>query len=104
MKGAKNPIFLILDNHPIHKTKLVQEFVEKQKGKLSLFFLPPYSPELNPDELVWNHVKNHRLSRHLVKGVKDLKSLVCSSLFSLQKMHKKVQSFFQTPTTAYTSA
>ena len=99
--GADKPIFLILDNHPMHKSKLVQEFVEKHKDKLKLFFLPPYSPELNPDELVWNDVKNHGLSRHLVDNLETLKKLVYSRLFELQKKMSKIVSFFETPTTSY---
>jgi transposase len=102
IKGAPRPIFLILDNHPIHKSQKVKDFAEKSKEKLKLFFLPPYSPELNPDELVWNHVKNHEMSRHLTNDLNDLKSKVYSSLFKLQKMKNKVCSFFRTPTTAYT--
>lgn len=102
--GATNPIFLILDNHPIHKSAVVQEFVAKNKDKLKLFFLPPYSPELNPDELVWNDVKNQGLSRHLVDNLETLKNLVYSRLFQLQKKTSKIVSFFKTPTTLYASA
>jgi hypothetical protein len=102
--GATKPIFLILDNHPIHKSKTVQKFVEINKDKLKLFFLPPYSPELNPDELVWNDVKNNGLSRHLVDNLKQLKSIVYARLFQLQKKTSKVVSFFRTPTTAYAAA
>ena len=52
LHGAERPIFLIVDGHPSHKAKKVNEFVKSTQGKLRLFFLPPYSPELNPDELV----------------------------------------------------
>ena len=104
IKGAERPIFLILDNHPIHKTKKVAEFLNKQNGRLKLFFLPPYSPELNPDELVWNDVKNHGLSKHLIDDLDSLSNKVSSRLHSLQKQVKKVASFFKTPTTAYAAA
>ena len=57
MVGATTPVFLIVDGHPIHKAKLIKKFVEAQDGKLKLFYLPPYSPQLNPDEQVWAHVK-----------------------------------------------
>ena len=50
--NAERPIYLVLDGHPVHRSKKVRDFVEAQDGKLRLFFLPPYSPELNPDELV----------------------------------------------------
>ncbi len=100
----KSPIFLILDNHPIHKSKRVTKFLDsinsksktnpRGKLKMKLFFLPPYSPELNPDELVWNHVKNHGLSRTIVSSVEQLKSTVQSKLHQLQKLPEKVMGKF----------
>ncbi|MEN9846039.1 MAG: hypothetical protein RIS36_1186, partial [Pseudomonadota bacterium] len=56
--GASGSIYLVLDRHPVHRSKKVAQFVESLEGKLRLFFLPPYAPEVNPDELVWNDVKN----------------------------------------------
>ena len=52
-------VFLIVDGHPAHKAKTVKRFAESQKDRFRLFFLPPYSPELNPDERVWNDLKNN---------------------------------------------
>jgi transposase len=57
MVGAQHPIFLIVDGHPIHRSKMVRTYVDSLQGKLQLFFLPPYAPHLNPDEVVWAHVK-----------------------------------------------
>lgn len=51
------------DDHPSRRAPKVFEFVRSTKGKLRLFFLPPYSPELNPDELVWNHLKNQGVGK-----------------------------------------
>lgn len=50
MVNADKPVFLIVDGHPAHKAKLVKNYVESLDGKLKLFYLPPYSPHLNPDE------------------------------------------------------
>jgi hypothetical protein len=47
-KGRK--IFLILDQHPVHKSKAVQSWVEERADEIEIFFMPGYSPELNPDE------------------------------------------------------
>ena len=58
MHGQRRPVYLILDGHPSHRAKAVKAHVESLGGRLKLFFLPPYSPELNPDELVWNDVTN----------------------------------------------
>lgn len=48
---------MIVDGHPIHKSRRVQEFVDGLDGQLKLFYFPPYAPHLNLDEQVWAHVK-----------------------------------------------
>jgi transposase len=82
--GTDKPAFLIADGHPIHKSKLIRDFIAKQNGKLELFTHPPYSPHLNPDEQVWAHVKR-RVSRHLVQSLDDMKRLALSVLRRIQK-------------------
>lgn len=57
MKHRKKPLELVLDSLPGHKGPLVRAYVESLNGKLRLHYLPGYAPELNPDELVWNHAK-----------------------------------------------
>lgn len=52
MIGATRPLFVILDGHPIHKAVMIKKYVEQSNGMLKLFYLPPYSPHLNPDETV----------------------------------------------------
>jgi len=49
ISGVDRKVFLIVDGHPSHKAKLVQQFVAENVDRIELFFLPPYSPELNPD-------------------------------------------------------
>lgn len=94
LHNANQPIFLIVDGHPTHKSKKVREFIESTEGKLRLFILPPYSPELNPSELVWNNLKTHRIGRKMIAGPDDLKQKVISGLRSLQKMPAKIMGFF----------
>jgi len=50
--NATTRVFVIVDGHPTHRAKSVARFVATSGGKLTLFLLPPYSPELNPDEYV----------------------------------------------------
>ena len=50
--NAPRPVFLIVDGHPVHKARTVKDFVASTEGRLRLFYLPPYAPELNPDEQV----------------------------------------------------
>ena len=70
--GAEQPIFLVLDGHPVHRSKAVRSFVESTDGKLKIFLLPGYSPELNPDELVWHYLKRHRLAKAMVETKDEL--------------------------------
>jgi transposase len=98
---APTPIFLIVDNHSVHRSNEVREFVKSTDGKLRLFYLPPYSPELNPDEHVWNYLKNHHIGRQTTKNGYELSKRVESILRSLQKLPEKVISFFRHPWTKY---
>jgi len=54
MRRRRNPVILIVDGHPSHRAKMVQHYIQSLKGRLELHFLPPYAPDLNPDEFVWN--------------------------------------------------
>jgi transposase len=99
-------IFLIVDGSSIHKAKKVKSFLAEDgvRDRLEIFILPGYSPELNPDEWVWNNVKNTRLGRMVSHNKDDLKSKAIGALRRLQKMPALVQSFFFDPDLAYISA
>jgi transposase len=101
MHGRRRPVYLIVDGHPAHRAKIVKAFVDSLKGRLEVFYLPPYSPELNPDELVWNDVKNNGVGRSIVYGPRDLHRAVVGRLRFLQKSPEHVRSFFQAPETRY---
>ena len=93
MVGATNPVFVVVDGHPVHKSALVRQYIESQGGKLQLFILPPYSPQLNPDEQVWAHVKR-RVSSQLVESKDEMKRLALGALRRIQKLPNLVRSFF----------
>jgi transposase len=103
MAGMERKIFLIVDGHPTHKAKLVKQFLADNAARIELFFLPPYSPELNPDELVWNNVKA-RVAKMAVMTKEDMKAAADSALRRLQKLPAVVASFFRTPTCKYAVA
>ncbi len=94
LHNAKRSVYLIVDGHPIHRAKKVQEFVRNSQGKLTLVLLPPYSPELNPDELVWHHVKSQRIGRTVVATKEQLMALARSVLHSLQQNTQIIKRFF----------
>jgi transposase len=65
--GMDRPIVMIVDGHRIHGAKKVKQLLREYEGKLKLFLLPPYSPQLNPDEWVWNNVKQ-RVAKHFISS------------------------------------
>jgi transposase len=75
--------------------------VASTNGKLRLFYLPPYSPELNPDEQVWNHVKPNGVGRSLLEVADHLKRFLTSRLRILQKSPRLIRQFFLMPETQY---
>jgi transposase len=99
--GARRPIFLIVDRGPAHRAKKTKAFVETLGGKLKLFFLPPYSPDRNPDELVWKHLKADTVGRMVTRGRADFKQKVLSSMRSLQQRPEKISAFYQKPSLKY---
>ncbi len=100
MHNITNPIFLIMDGHPVHRSLKVKQFVQAMKGNLRIFYLPPYSPELNPDEFVWSNVKG-KVGRSSIKGPDDFQIKVRKHLSSLQKKPMKISAFFQEPNVRY---
>ena len=99
--GATHPIFLIVDNGSAHRAKKTMAFVERLGGKLMLFFLPPYSPDRNPDELVWKHLKADTVGRMAVTSKSDFKKKVVASMRSLQRRPEKISAFYQKPSLKY---
>ena len=87
-------IIVIVDRAPVHRARCVQHFVEQNKKRFALYYLPPYAPELNPDEEVWNHLKNNKLKAHQAKTKKDFKPLIFAKMKSLQMSPALIKSFF----------
>jgi transposase len=101
LHGIDRMVFLIVDGHPTHKAKSVTRFVRSMKDRFRLFFLPPYSPELNPDEGVWNDLKNNAIGRHCITSPNQLQGEVISHLRYIQKSPDRVCSYFRSETTKY---
>lgn len=101
MHGHENKVFVIWDGHPTHKSKKVKECIASFDGRLEIFLLPSYSPDLNPIEQLWNHTKTNGVGRKVINGPDQLKSIIINKLRSLQKLTKKIASFFRHPDCAY---
>jgi transposase len=99
--GVDYPIFLILDGHAVHRSVKVRKYVESTDGMLELYFLPGYSPELNPDETVWSYIKHHTVGKKVITGPDQFRSLVLGALRKLQKLPDIVRNFFLTKSLKY---
>ena len=102
LRRAK-PVHLVVDSLPAHKTKAVKDYIQSTKGRLTLHFLPGYAPELNPDELVWSHVKRTGVARAPLRAGERLRDKIERQLAALKKAPRLVRSFFQAPSVAYIS-
>lgn len=98
---SEKKVFLILDNLRVHHSKKVQSWLEKHKDKIEVFYLPPYAPEYNPDELVNSDLKRSVGSKPSPQSAENLEHNVRSHLKSLQLNPAKISSFFHAPFTNY---
>lgn len=95
-------IFLICDNHSTHHAKVVKKWVAQRAERIELHFLPSYSPELNPDELLNQDVKRHMRELHPRPTDKPgLKAAVRSFLHRRQRQPHIVRSYFKAPHVTY---
>ena len=101
MYRRKKPVHLILDSLPAHKKAVVGEYVDSTEGRLTLHFLPGYAPDLNPDELVWSHVKRTGAARRPLRKGEKLRDKIAQQLATIQRLPRLVRSFFQAPSVAY---
>jgi transposase len=101
MKYRKKSVHLVLDSLPAHKKALVGKYVATTKGRLTLHFLPGYAPDLNPDELVWSHVKRTGPARRPLQKGEKLRDKIEAQLAKLQQMPHLIRSFFKAPSVAY---
>ncbi|WP_251973654.1 IS630 family transposase [Sphaerotilus microaerophilus] len=100
MTDRTQKVILVVDGHSIHKAGIVQEYVNSTDGLLRLHYLPPYSPQLNPDEQVWKNVKE-RVSKQKPTDKASLRSLIERALLRLQDLPALVSGFFRHPDCPY---
>ena len=97
----RRKVFIIVDGHPAHKAKMVKEWLEEHSDRIELFFLPAYSPELNPDELVNQDVKTNAVGKHRTLNVDQLKSNVENYLSKRRNNPTQVRKYFHEKNVRY---
>lgn len=101
LKGRRTKVYLVVDGHPAHKAKVVKDYVASTQGRLELHFLPPYAPDLNPDEYVWNYMKGSGVAKKPLKKNESLRARVEEDLTTLCSNKVLVASFFLDESVAY---
>jgi len=86
-------LVVVMDQAPPHTSKKTRTYIESQK-RLHVFYLPKYSPDWNPDEKVWNHLKHQELTRHQAKTKEELKTLTRRKLQSMAKRPRLMRGIF----------
>jgi transposase len=86
-------LVVVMDNASPHCSKKTMEFVASQK-RLHVFWLPPRSPEFNPDEKLWNHLKNYELKSHRARDKNELMKITQTKLDNLAKDTSKVRGIY----------
>ncbi len=104
MRRRSKPVHLVVDGLPAHKTALVKAYVASTNGMLTLHFLPGYAPELNPDELVWSHMKRTGVARAPLRRGETLQEKIEAQLGALKRMPRLIRSFFKAPSVSYITA
>jgi transposase len=94
VRHSRKKVFLIWDGHPVHRSIKVKKWIKKNQEQIRVFFLPSYSPELNPDELLNQDVKSNAVGRRRVKDQSEMISNVRSYLWSTQRRPDIVKSYF----------
>jgi len=99
--SSKKKVYLIVDNLRVHHAKLVKAWIEEHKEKIAIFYLPPYSPEYNPDEYLNQDYKRNANKNNIPANLKELRSNTLDHMNALQNNPEKVANFFKHPSVSY---
>lgn len=104
VNDSKSKVFFIVDNLRAHRSRKVQQWVQEHKNEIELFFLPPYSPEINPDELINRGLKTELRTRPAADNAGMLKGIAYRFMRRLCDTPQRVARAFAAPQVAYASS
>lgn len=104
VRTSPRKVYLIVDRHPTHRAKKVKRWLAKHPEEIELFYLPPYSPERNPDEYLNQDVKTNAVGRYRARDLSELVDNIRSYLRSTQRRPRVVQRFFHAGPVRYAAA
>ena len=103
-KQSENKIFIIVDRHPVHRSLKVKNWLEENQKYIRMFFLPSYSPELNPDEILNQDLKSNAVGRKRARSLTQMMAHVRSFLWGRQRRPYIVKKYFHEKHVQYAAA
>jgi transposase len=101
IEDAQRKVFLIVDNLRVHHAKLVKAWLDGKEEQIEIFYLPPYSPEANPDEILNRDLKTELRTRPAAKSAEALKKIALDFMENLRSMPQRVIRYFKSRHIAY---
>ena len=93
LRHIPGDLLLVWDRLPAHRSRVTQEFIRDQRGRLLIEYLPPYEPELNPVEYLWAHCKHHELPNVCAKNLWDLSEGARRTLKRMRRRPRLILAF-----------
>jgi transposase len=95
LRHVRNPLLIVWDRLPAHRSRLVGEFLDSLKGQIAVEYLPPYAPELNPVEYLWGYWKHHLLPNVCPKDLWHLNDRARQTLRRLRRRPRLITAFWK---------
>lgn len=95
MKHIGKPLLIVWDGVGTHKSRLVRRWLDDQEGRISIAFLPPYAPELNPVEAIWAYLKKHEIANLCPTHLAEVSDFARRRLKAMQRRPKLIRAFWQ---------
>ena len=104
VRHASRKVFLVVDRHPVHRSRAVRQWVEANANRIEMFFLPGYSPDLNPDEMVNQDVKTNAVGRRRPRTQSQMMRTMRGYLERRRKEPELVKRYFHEQSVRYAAA
>ena len=95
IRDARRKVYLILDNLNVHKSRDVRQWLQVRREQIEVFHLPPYSPELNPDEYLNGDLKRAVQQDVPPQDAQQLKLIAQRHLRVIQRSRRRVRNYFR---------
>jgi transposase len=93
LKNIRGPVFVVWDRLNAHRSHEIKAFLSTTRGRLQLFSLPPYAPELNPIEMAWSYLKWHELANVAPTTEEELYQHAKRGMCKTRRQRRLLESF-----------